>query len=283
MIKKIIIIAITIILVVASSFVILNLDNSSNLIFASSINITENNFTVKKNSQITANEYGLKILPTNYNQGTTFSTSNSNIATVNENGTIICADFVGSATITISAKSSSTKSISENLTVTVENDGNVTIEYEKVEIYENSNSYNHLSTPENASVTVESFTSLIDYNYITGLISINPNHPTKHGYDKITITVTYEPFTTTKISFEVIVIKTISLTVGDSAQVDFVNSNSNQDYINTELISTTNSINIEQMNFDNFLVSAQNVGTATYTISCSSFTYKYYFIVSKSN
>lgn len=219
----------------------------------------------------------ITILPSNYNQGLEFKADNEKVE-INNNGEVKFLEDVYSVTITVFVKTNQNKMIFTSFEIILEDCMTPTIEKDLIKIYEDNvnNIYtNKLNFNKNSEVSVVSLNNLVNYDFVTGNLTINENILENQIYDKITIEVKSQGFKTT-LSFEVCIIKELKYILDDEfCVIQFKNTLDNDnEYINILVENSKCLMYIAHRDSDatfKFLCE----GSTTVEISCSCFKYLY--------
>ena len=276
MTKKVTIILCCTILVIGI-IVFANLNNTSNYVFANSINVSKNKFFASPQETIYAEEYNLSISPKNYNQNIIYKSSNNNIVDYDKNGNLICSNISGSVTISIFVKSSKTTTLSTTINVIVGNNDITTLENDYIEINEGEIGINKLTYNQISNINVSYENNLVCYDYITGMVTLNTSSDKSWGYDKVTLTIQFLNGDIKTLEFEVVIKHKVVLNDKTPKQIYFENLNIGGGSCITSSWSESDCFIEEQLNYDNALIIAKHNGISEYKIICSNF--KYVFIV----
>lgn len=264
------------ILLVVIATVVLQALNSSP-VFAKSIISTSS--TITRNSDddnLYIYDY-VKIFPSNYNQGLECKTSSENVEIENDGEIKFLQDeyFV---TITVFAKSNQSELIHTSFDVVLSEYIAPTIEKDLIKIEETNikNIYNNkLNCDKNSKISISSINNLVNYDYITGNMTVNENESHSCMYDKITIEILSQGVTTT-LSFEVCIVKELTFNYNDEYCVIYFENTltQNNEYLNF-YIENENNLKIETYGGTYAMLAFLKKGRSEFEISCSAFKYFY--------
>lgn len=283
MIKKISVTIILVFVIIIMGVVIANFNAPNKCVYAKSINVENNNLTISQNECIENESLGIEITPNTYNQTIRYFSSNEDCVYFDEENNLHSSSVCGNAQISIFVKSAKDETISTTINVVIEND-NEDISYKDsflqskiVEFERFSCGYNVLSLANNPIVSISYKNNLVNYDYVSGKISLNKSLST-FAYDEVYVTLTYSNRAVQNLSFKVIVVDVVNLSLNENHTIYFKNTNPTFYSLNYEC---SNSLVISAVpSYNRIDITATKEGICYYTITGYDFIYKTKIIVS---
>ena len=172
---------------------------NSSPVFAKSIISTSSTITRDLNvDELNIYDY-VQIFPHNYNQGLECKSSSENVEVKND-GEIKFLQNEYFVTITVFAKSNQSDLIYTSFDVVLNEYDAPTIEKELIKINElniDLTYNNKLNYADNSKITVSSLYNLVNYDYVTGNLTVNKNESQSHLYDEVTVEIISQGVKTT--------------------------------------------------------------------------------------
>ena len=203
-------------------------------IYATNILVEKAMLSKTVNETIFSNEYNVTILPRNYNQSIYYSSSNTNVATVDQKGTIFC-NSTGFTLITISAKTNKDETICKTISITVKSENQIASLSSNKILFNIDNTFatNKLTYNNNPTIEVSTLNNIVTYDHTISIdnIKIKDEYKNKLFYDIVNIKLTYSNSYEENLSFEIFAIKNLNITDTNMITLEFLNIAKKKQYL----------------------------------------------------
>ena len=266
-----------IVLVIIATVVLQALNSSP--VFAKSIISTSSTITRDLNvDELNIYDY-VQIFPHNYNQGLECKSSSENVEVKND-GEIKFLQNEYFVTITVFAKSNQSDLIYTSFDVVLNEYDAPTIEKELIKINESNIdlTYNNkLNYADNSKITVSSLYNLVNYDYVTGNLTVNENESQSHLYDEVTVEIISQGVKTT-LNFEICIVKELKFNYEDEGcVVDFKNTITERGESLGVRIDNEDCIVYENHGANYVLLKIISKGSSEIEIYSSNSTFRYFY------